>query len=135
MNNHCIQQEISNKCICKKCNETMGYSNNLNHYNKSVPEISFSENTNQNVNSLERLEKNMIKDDNYEKSFYRPPVFHENGQEYNYPYKYRNHDNIWFHNEGGDFGGHSLYENPFVGPRNSDINKYAYGSRIPYIQK
>lgn len=133
----CMQHGSLNKCICTNCNKITGINNNLNHLNKSVSEVDFTTLPRNDIrpiiDRLDKLEKHY--QTNYKNSFYEPPSYYQNGQEFNYPYKFRNQDNIWFHNEGGDFGGHSLYENPYTGPRNTLINNYAYGSHIPYFDK
>lgn len=146
----CIQHGLSNKCVCKNCNKTMGLNKNLNELNKNVKEVDFISVTHDDikpiVDRLSKLEKHYQTDYKtfdgdqkdigvYKDSFYEPPSYYKHGQEFNYPYKFRNQDNIWFHNEGGDFGGHSLYKNPYVGPRNTYINQYAYGPQIPYYNK
>ena len=134
----CIQHGLSNKCVCKNCNKTMGLNKNLNQWNQKIPEVNFNSVISNReiqpiVDRIAKLEKHY--QTNYKDSFYEPPAYTKHGQEFNYPYKFRNQDNIWFHNEGGDFGGHSLYENPYVGPRGTYINQYAYGPQIPYYSK
>lgn len=124
----CIQHGLSNKCVCENCNKTMGCHNDINKWNKSVQEIDFNHILKK-VQSDKSTRRSMSCDicnkpnEQYKKSFYEPPRYYENGQEFNYPYKFRNQNNMWFHNEGGDFGGHSLYENPNICPRGSQINK------------
>lgn len=136
----CIQHGLSNKCVCNNCNNKMSM-NNLSKYNQNVPEVNFNHYITESsiqpfINRLEKLENKQYQTDyNYKKSFYEPPAYYDYGQEFNYPYKHRNQTNMWFHNEGGDFGGHSLYENPFVGPRNTYINQYAHGPNVPYYSK
>lgn len=132
----CIQQGMSNKCVCKNCNNKMGI-NNISHLNQPISEVNFDHLMQSHLepikDRLDNIEKHTQSD--WKISYYEPPKYYKHGQEFNYPYKYRNYDNIWFHNEGGDFGGHSLYENPYVGPRNTRINPYAYGPHIPYYHR
>jgi len=132
----CIQHGLSNKCVCKNCNNKQGLNNNLNTQNKNITEVDFTTVTRNDIKPIiDRLANLERHQTDYKDSFYEPPAYNKHGQEFNYPYKFRNQDNIWFHNEGGDFGGHSLYENPYVGPRNTYINQYAYGPQIPYFHK
>jgi hypothetical protein len=127
----CVQNGTTFKCYCLNCKHSQNMyttnnpDNSLNSLNKPVEEIDFQHNPYfPNAHKiLKRIRRRLNRLEDSHDSLY-------------YDFYQRRSGSRNLHLEGGDFGGHSLYENPYVGDRNLYYNHPDYGrTYFPYIQK